>query len=63
MKTEKHRSPSNDQIPAEPIKAGGRIFRYETNNLIIFIRNKEELPEEWKVSIIILSTEGRYDRL
>jgi len=35
------------------IKAGGRTIRYEIHKLIISIWNKEELPEEWKESIVV----------
>jgi phage tail protein X len=52
-KLKSHKSPGIDQIPAEMIKAGGRIIRYEIHKLIISIWNKEELPEEWKESIIV----------
>ena len=48
-----HKSTGTDQIPAEMIKAGGRIIRYEIHKLIISIWNKEELSEEWKESIIV----------
>ena len=48
-----HKSPGIDQIPAELIKAGGRIICYEIHKLIISIWNKEELPEEWKESAIL----------
>ena len=48
-----HKSPGIDQIPAELIKAGGRTLRSAIHKLIIFIWNKEELPEEWKESIIV----------
>ena len=48
-----HKSPGIDQIPAELIKAGGRTICYKIPTLIISIRNKEELPEEWKESIIL----------
>ena len=34
------------------IKAGGRTICYEVHKLVISIWNKEELPEEWKESII-----------
>jgi hypothetical protein len=47
-KLKRHKSPGIDQIPAELIKAGGRIIRSEIHKLIISIWNKEELPEEWK---------------
>jgi hypothetical protein len=52
-KLKRHKSPGIDQIPAELIKAGGRIIRSEILKLIISIWNKEELPEEWKESIIV----------
>jgi len=48
-----HKSPGTDQIPAELIKAGCRTIRYEVHELISSIWNKEELPEEWKESIIV----------
>ena len=48
-----HKSPSVDQIPAELIKAESGIFRCETHKLINSIWNKEELPEQWKESIIV----------
>jgi hypothetical protein len=51
-KLERHKSPGIDQIPAELIKAGGRIIRSEIHKLIISIWNKDELPEEWKESVI-----------
>ena len=44
-----HKSPGTDQIPAEMIKTGGRTIRYEISFL-----NKEELPEVWKESIIVV---------
>jgi len=49
----RHKSPGIDQIPAEMIKAGGRMIRSETHKLINSIWNKEELPEEWKESLIV----------
>jgi hypothetical protein len=48
-----HKLPGFDQIPAELIKARGKIIRYEIYELIISIRNEEEMPEEWKESIIV----------
>jgi hypothetical protein len=48
-----HKSPGNDQIPTEFIKVGGRMIRCQIRELIIYIWNKEELPEEWKESIIV----------
>ena len=49
-----HKSPGIDQIPAELIKAGSRTILYKIHKPIISIWNKEELPEEWKESIILL---------
>ena len=48
-----HKSPGIDQIPAELIKEWGRTIRYQIHKLIVSIWNKEELPEEWKESIIV----------
>jgi hypothetical protein len=48
-----HKSSDVDQVPAELIKAGGRTIYYEIHKLIISTWNKEELPEEWKESIIL----------
>jgi len=52
-KIKNHKSAGIDQIPAELIKAGGRTIRYAILKLTITIWNKEELPEEWKGSIIV----------
>ena len=52
-KLKSHKSPGIDQIPADLIKAGGRIIRCEIHKLIISIRSMDELPEEWKESIIV----------
>jgi len=52
-KLKSHKSPGIDQIPAELIKAGGRTICLEIHKLITSIWKKEELPEEWKESIIV----------
>ena len=52
-KLKNHKSPGTDQIPAEFIKAGGRTICSVIHRLIISVWNKEELPEEWKESIIV----------
>ena len=49
----RHKSPGTDQIPAELIKGGRGTIRYLIHKLIFCISNKEELPEEWKQSIIV----------
>jgi hypothetical protein len=46
-------SPGSNQIPAEVIQAGSEILRFEVYELINYIRNKEELPDQWKESIIV----------
>jgi len=48
-----HKTSGIDQIPTELIKAGGKTIRCEIHKLIISIWNKEELPEEWKESIVL----------
>jgi hypothetical protein len=52
-KLKSHKSPSIDQISAELIKVGGRTIRGAIHKFIVAIWNKEELPEEWKESIIV----------
>jgi len=52
-KLKSHKSPGIDQIPAELIKAGGRIICLEVHKLITSIWKKEKLPEGWKESIIV----------
>jgi len=47
-KLKRHKSPVNDQIPAELIKARGRKIHSEIHTLINSIWNMLELPEEWK---------------
>ena len=56
MTTEKlksHKSSGTIQTPAEMVEAGGLTIRFENHKLIISIWNKEELPEDWKDSIIV----------
>jgi hypothetical protein len=52
-KLKRHKSLGIDQIPADLIKAGGRIIQSGTHKLIISFWNKEQLPEEWKESVIV----------
>jgi len=52
-KLKNHKSPGTDRIPADMIKAGGKTTHYKIHKLIISMWNKEELPEEWKESIIV----------
>ena len=52
-KPKSHKSTGIDQTPAELFEAGGKTIRCEIHELIIFIWNKEELPERWKESITV----------
>ena len=52
-KLKSHMSPGVVQIPAELIKARGWTICYEIHKLVVSIWNKEELPEEWKESIVV----------
>jgi hypothetical protein len=52
-KLKSYKSPGTDQIPTELIKAGGETLYSEIHRLICSIWNKEELPQQWKESIII----------
>jgi hypothetical protein len=53
LKLKSHKSPGIYRIPTEMFKAGCRTIRYEIHKHIIAIWKKEELPEEWKESIIV----------
>ena len=57
-KLQRHKSPANDQIPAELITSRGRKIRSEIHKIINSILNEEELPEEWKESTIVLIYKG-----
>ena len=46
QKLKRRNSPGIDQIPSELNEAEGITMRCEIDKLIIFIQNKEELPEE-----------------
>jgi len=52
-KLKSHKSTGTDQIPEALIKAGSKKIRCEIHKLIISIWKKEELPEEWKESIVV----------
>ena len=52
-KLKHHKSPGIDQIPGELIKTGVRTIYSAIHELIFSVWNKEELPEEWKESIIV----------
>jgi hypothetical protein len=46
-------APGSDQIPAELIQARGKTLHSEIHKLIMLIWNKEELPHQWKESIVL----------
>jgi hypothetical protein len=52
-KLKSYKSPGTGQIPTELIKAGGETLNSEIHRLICAIWNKEELPQQWKESIIV----------
>jgi hypothetical protein len=52
-KVRMYKSPGVDQIPAELIQAGGGTLRSEIHELMKVIWNKEELPHQWKESIVV----------
>jgi hypothetical protein len=52
-KLKSYKSPGTDQFPAELLKAGGDTLCSEIHRLICCIWNKEELPQQWKESIIV----------
>jgi hypothetical protein len=52
-KLKKYKSPGSDQIPAELIQLRGEILLSEIHKLINSVWNKEELPVQWRESIIV----------
>jgi hypothetical protein len=57
-KLKSYKSPGTDQILAELIKAGGETLCSEIHKIISCIWNKEELPQQWKESIIPIHKKG-----
>jgi hypothetical protein len=53
-KLKKYKSPSSVEIPGTTVFAGGEILMSAIYELIFSIWNKEELPDQWKESIIVL---------
>jgi hypothetical protein len=52
-KLKRYKAPGSDQIPAELIQAGGETLHSEIHKFIMLIWNKEELPHQWKESIVV----------
>jgi hypothetical protein len=57
-KFKRYKAPGSDQIPAEMIQAGGKTLHSEIHTLIMLIWNKEELPHQWKESIVPIHQKG-----
>jgi hypothetical protein len=49
----KYKSASSDQFLAELIQGRGETLVSAVHRLIIYIWDKEELPHQWKESIIV----------
>jgi hypothetical protein len=56
-KLKSYKSPSSVEIPAELIEAEGEILRSEIRKLINSISIRVELPDQWKKSIIVPSSQ------
>jgi hypothetical protein len=54
-KLKRYKFPAVDQIPAELIQAGGETLHSEIHKLIKLIWNEEELPHQWKESVVVPS--------
>jgi hypothetical protein len=52
-KVKRCKSPGVEQIPAEIIQSGGETLRSEIPKFIKLVSNKEELPHQWKESIVV----------
>jgi hypothetical protein len=52
-KLKKYKSPGSDKILAELIQAEGKMLLSAIHRLINSIWNKEELPDQWKESVIV----------
>jgi hypothetical protein len=52
-KLKKCKSPGSDEIPAELIQAGDEILLSAIHKQINSVWNKEELPDQWKESVIV----------
>jgi hypothetical protein len=52
-KLKNYKSPGSDEILAELIPAGSEILLSVIHKLINSVWNKEELPDQWKESIIV----------
>jgi hypothetical protein len=53
IQLKEYKSPGSDQIPVELIQAAGETLVFMVHKLMNSIWNKEELPDQWKESIIV----------
>jgi len=58
----RYKSPGIDQIPTELIQGGSNVLRSEIHKIIVCISKKEELPRQWKESIVV-SIHRRGDKI
>jgi hypothetical protein len=49
----RYKSPGSDQIAAKLIEAGDETLWSEMHKFINSVSSKEELPDQWKESIIV----------
>ena len=52
-KLQRNKLPGTDHTPEEMIKTIGKTIRYVFHTLTNSVLSEEELPEEWKESIIL----------
>jgi hypothetical protein len=52
-KLKRYKSPGDDQITAEQFQAGGEILRSVIHKLITLNWNIEQLPRQWKETIVV----------
>jgi hypothetical protein len=57
-KFRRHKFPSFGQIPAEEIEIGIETLRPGIHKLANYIKNNEELPDQWKESFIPIYKKG-----
>jgi hypothetical protein len=55
VKLKKYTSPGSDLILVEPIQVGRETLVFVIHKVINLFLNKEELPDHWKESIIVLA--------
>jgi uncharacterized protein YdcH (DUF465 family) len=63
VQLKKYKLPGSDQISAELIQAGGETLVSAMHKLINSIQNCEELPYQWKKSIIRNGVSGMLHRV